>query len=223
MPPFLAWWMPAKKSVKLPIAAGRCKMQSAALCSSRAAIAWIFARSGPSADSSAESAPAQCEARILAGGHQRVQSCSGRGFCCARCLPGKQPRLQSGLQVEDLVPDRNPAARRAPGRAEHPKREVLDRELGMALSRGDPAGAPRVMRFVDQAHHRYLPSVNPKPTFPWPSAMAGKNPGSEVARTPQREIPARLGGRISGKVAEETPVGRTRETGTRQCARIPRA
>src|SRR5580704_2367246 len=53
--------------------------------------------------------------------------------------------------------------------------------------------------------------------------MAGKNPGSEIARPLQREIPARLGGRISGNVAEETPVGRAGETGTRQRARIPRA
>src|SRR5580704_2433263 len=53
--------------------------------------------------------------------------------------------------------------------------------------------------------------------------MAGKNPGSEIARTLQPEIPSRLGGRISGNVDEETPVGRAAETGTRQRARIPRA
>src|SRR5438105_6803643 len=54
MPPFLAWWMPAKKSVKLPIATGRCKVQSTALCNSWAARGSIFARSEPSADNSAE-------------------------------------------------------------------------------------------------------------------------------------------------------------------------
>src|SRR5204863_826902 len=55
----------------------------------------------------------------------------------------------------------------------------------------------------------------------WASAAAGKDAGSEIARTPEREVSARLGGRVSGKIAEESPVGRTGETGTRQCARIP--
>ena len=56
-----------------------------------------------------------------------------------------------------------------------------------------------------------------------PSAMAGKDAGREIGRTLEREIPARLGRRIAGKIAEETPLGRTGETGTRQRTRIPRA
>jgi hypothetical protein len=53
--------------------------------------------------------------------------------------------------------------------------------------------------------------------------MAGKDAGSEIGRTLEREIPARLGRRIARKIAEEPPLGRTGETGTRQRARIPRA
>ena len=96
--------------------------------------------------------PGGVEARILAAGHQRVQRCAGGRFGRARRLPGKQPRLQSGPQVEDVVADRNPAARRAAGWAEHARREVLDREFWMILSRGDPARAPRIMGFVDSTH-----------------------------------------------------------------------
>jgi len=93
MPPFLAWWMPAKKSVKLPIIAGRCKVQSAALCSSPRSERLDFGPVRAVCRQQRREAPAQCEARILAEGHQRVQTCSSRRFCSARCLSGEQPRL----------------------------------------------------------------------------------------------------------------------------------
>jgi hypothetical protein len=49
--------------------------------------------------------------------------------------------------------------------------------------------------------------------------MGGKDAGSEIGRALEREIPARLGCRIAGKIAQETPLGRTGETGTRQRTR----
>ena len=42
-------------------------------------------------------------------------------------------------QVEDLVADRDAAAGRAGERAEHAEGQVLDREIRVAVGRGDPA------------------------------------------------------------------------------------
>jgi len=88
--------------------------------------------------------------------HQRVEAGARGRFRRGRRRAGKQPGLKRGAQVENHVADRDPAARLrirhgCPGRAEHPERQVLQRKLGMAVGRGDPALARAIMGFVDHA------------------------------------------------------------------------
>ena len=91
-PPFAAWWMPAKKSVKLPIAAGRCSQQSAARCSSRSASGSALARPAPSAASSAKT-------------------------CCRNARRGSGPSAISGFSVPPEAASAAPLrlAREQPG------------------------------------------------------------------------------------------------------------
>ena len=145
--------MPAKKSVNSPIAAGRCRVHSAAGCNSRAAIPSALARSAPSAASSAETRWRNASRECGAERHQRVQGRTRGGFGRLCRLAGKQPRFQRRAEIEDHVADRDPAARRtAPRRAEHPERQVLDRKFAVAVGRGDPALPLWIMGFVDPAH-----------------------------------------------------------------------
>src|SRR5260370_37767417 len=53
--------------------------------------------------------------------------------------------------------------------------------------------------------------------------MARDDSACGVGWSWEQDISPRLGGRISGEIAEEASVGRTGETGPRQRARIPRA
>ena len=57
-------------------------------------------------------------------------------------------RLERRGEIEDLVADRDAAAGRAAGRREHAERQVLDREVGVPVGRGDPACAPSGRRSV---------------------------------------------------------------------------
>src|SRR5229473_691259 len=125
--------MPAKKSVKLPIVAGKCSQQS----------------------------PARFAARRSAERHQLVEARAGGGFRRGRCCPGEQPGLVRSAQVEDHVADRDAAARLrarrgAARRAEHPERKVLQRKLRVPVGRGHPALACAIMGLVDHAEPSLL-------------------------------------------------------------------
>src|SRR5215472_9220842 len=98
--------MPAKKSVKPPIAAGRWRVQSAASCNSRDAIPSIR---GPSVEPAASSADSR--------------------FGGAGRLSRKQTGFEPGRQVEYHIADRDPAARLAGRPAEDPEGQVLNREF----------------------------------------------------------------------------------------------
>jgi hypothetical protein len=60
------------------------------------------------------------------------------------------------LEVEDLIADGNAAARRPTLRTEDSERQILDRELRVAVRRSDPAHALGIMRLVSQSTHRIL-------------------------------------------------------------------
>src|SRR5262249_48427269 len=76
-------------------------------------------------------------------------------------LAAKQPRVETCLEIKDHVADRGAAARRLAGKAEHSKRQILDGEFGVALCRGNPAFAPRIMGLVDRGHRPSPLLVNP--------------------------------------------------------------
>ena len=60
-----------------------------------------------------------------------------------------------GLQVEDLISDRHPAARRRAFGAEHAERQVLHREIRpRRIRRGDPALPRRVVGGITLGHGR---------------------------------------------------------------------
>jgi hypothetical protein len=89
---------------------------------------------------------------------QRIERRAGRGFCGVARLAGKQPGFECGGDVEDIVADRDAAARCAPCGAEHPERQVLHREFAVLVGRGDPAARCRIMRFVERGHNRSSPA-----------------------------------------------------------------
>ena len=99
----------------------------------------------------------QRHARFAAEREQRVERRARRRL---RRLGGsavEQAELERGREIEDLVADRDAAARRASRRREHAERQVLDREVGMIVGRGDPAAPPRPMGVVD--HGCLLPGL----------------------------------------------------------------
>jgi hypothetical protein len=64
----------------------------------------------------------------------------------------QQHGLMQGAQVEDVVPDRDPATRRARKRREHAEGQVLDRKVIVALGGSDPAPQLGVMGRVEVWH-----------------------------------------------------------------------
>jgi hypothetical protein len=104
----------------------------------------------------AEALP-QRHARFAAEREQRVERRSRRRL---RRLGGsavEQAELERGREIEDLVADCDAAAGRASRRREHAERQVLDREVGVVVCRGDPAAPPRPMGVVD--HGCLLPGL----------------------------------------------------------------
>src|SRR5229473_2063458 len=167
IPPFLAWWMPAKKSVKLPIVAGRCSQQSLARCRSRPASGSALARPAPSAASSAKT----CWRKARRGGAPVEDHVADRNAAA---------RLGAG--------------RGAAGCAEHPEGQVLQRELGMQVGRGHPALACAIMGFVDHAEPSLLSrkrgtsGIEPRrgrrsANNPKPNARAMKPPTTAIMLT----------------------------------------
>src|SRR5262245_56118565 len=87
-------------------------------------------------------AAAERDACLVAEREQRVERRAGSGLGGACRLPIEQAELERRGEIEDVVPDRDAAAGSAARRAEHAERQVLDREVGVLMGRGDPA-APR--------------------------------------------------------------------------------
>ncbi len=92
---------------------------------------------------------AQGHARFGTEREQRIERGTGRGLRGGGRCAGEQAEFDRGGEIENLVADRDAAARRAALRAEYAKRQVLDREVGMLVRRSDPAAPARRMGFVD--------------------------------------------------------------------------
>lgn len=108
--------------------------------------------------------PAQGSTRAGAERQQRVQGLARSRFRRYSRFTRKKSRCERRRNIENHVPDRDPAPRRPARGAENPERQVLDRKLAMVIGRGDPALAPRVVGFIDRAHPR---SPNPQaPNLP---------------------------------------------------------
>ena len=85
--------------------------------------------------------------------HQRIERRARRGSSGLFRLAGEQLCSKCRLQIEDLVPDRNAAARRAPSGAEYAQWQILDRKFRVTVRRSDPARALGIMRLVSQSIH----------------------------------------------------------------------
>ena len=75
---------------------------------------------------------------------------SGERLPLVRGSIGQQPPYPA--EVEDQVADRDTGTRMAARRREDTERQILDREIGMAVRGFDPAQTRRIMRLVDPAH-----------------------------------------------------------------------
>ena len=148
--------MPAKKSVKPPIAVGSCIVHTAAACSSGVSSPAIFACSGVARGEQRREPPAERDARSSAQRHQRVEGRPRGSLGRLRGLPAEHPGGERRRQVENHLADRHPATRCAAGWAEDPKRQVLDREFAVSAGRSDPALAPDIVSFVDGAHRGFV-------------------------------------------------------------------
>jgi len=88
-------------------------------------------------------------ARTGAKREQRIEPLPAGRVRCPLRLAGEHARLAGHLEVEDVVPDRDAAARPLPCLAVDAERQVLDREIRMAVGAFDPAPALHVMGCVD--------------------------------------------------------------------------
>ncbi len=82
---------------------------------------------------------------------QRIERIAARGLGGEPGVALEQARLGGGSEVENLVPDRDAAARALARRAEHAERQVLDREIRVRIGRGDPTAPRRGVRVVGHA------------------------------------------------------------------------
>ena len=91
----------------------------------------------------------QGEPRLAAEREQRVQGRAGRGLrgLCGAAV--EQAEFQRRGKVEDVIADRDAAARAAARRREHAQRQVLDREVDVMVRRGDPTAPPGCMGLID--------------------------------------------------------------------------
>src|SRR5262249_26221792 len=85
---------------------------------------------------------AERDARLAAEREQRVERRAAGSLGGSRGEPVEQAELERRGEVEGVVPDRDAATGSAARRGEHTERQVLDREVGVLIGRGDPA-APR--------------------------------------------------------------------------------
>src|SRR5579871_6842400 len=123
---------------------------------------------------------AQCRARAGAKRHQRVQRRAGRRLGRAARFAGKQPRFERSGDVKDHIADRDAAAGRAAGRAEHSERQVLDRKLAVAIGRSHPAVPADVVGLVDGGHD---PSLVPRREMRRSSEFMGGRRAANDCRT----------------------------------------
>ena len=103
--------MPAKKSVKLPIAAGRCSVQSAAWCRMRPACGLALSAGAPVSASNANTCLRKARRAAGPRASSGLSVVAGGGFRGIARLAGKQPGFERGGDVEDVVADRDAAAR----------------------------------------------------------------------------------------------------------------
>ena len=97
---------------------------------------------------------AQGPARARTKRQQRVQSVGPAAASAAcRASPSSSPRGKSAARSRISSPIATPPRGPPPGGLNTPKRQVLDREVGMAVGRGDPAAAFGIVRGVG---HRIL-------------------------------------------------------------------
>ncbi len=68
----------------------------------------------------------------------------------------EQPGIVQRTEVEDVVPDRDPAPGRARKRAEHAERQVLDWEVGVSVAARHPGAERRVVGVVERRGHGLL-------------------------------------------------------------------
>ena len=83
--------------------------------------------------------------------HEAVECRAGGRFRRIARGAGEYLRRAARGEIEDRVPDGDPAARAAARWAEHAEGQVLDREIGMSVGGGDPAPLFGVVRRV--GHH----------------------------------------------------------------------
>src|SRR4029453_8987630 len=96
----------------------------------------------------AESA-AQRAARLAAEREQGIERGAGGGLRGLRGEAVEQLKLERGCKIENVVADRDAAACGAAGWGEHAERQVLDREVGVPVRRGDPGAPLRSVSLVD--------------------------------------------------------------------------
>jgi len=86
---------------------------------------------------------------IIEGLHELERRAKRSALRGLRGKAAEEAKLQRRREIEDFVPDRDTAARSAARRREHAKRQVLDREFGMLVRRGDPAASLGAVRIID--------------------------------------------------------------------------
>ena len=85
----------------------------------------------------------QRKPRVAPKRKYRIQLRAGRGPRGVGSETVEQSEFERRGEIKDVVPDGDAATGRAAGWREHAEREVLDREVGMMVRRGNPASPPR--------------------------------------------------------------------------------
>ena len=123
----------------------------------------------PCGASASEQVP-ECQPQRRAGGgregQQRVQHRPRGGAGREGGLAVEQPGREYRRQVEDPLADRNAAARRLPGAAEHAIGQVLQRKVATRVGALDPAPPGGIVAAV-QVRQRRTYAV-------WPSTGCGR-------------------------------------------------
>jgi len=104
---------------------------------------------------------AQGAARTGAQREKRIEAASRSGAGRLFGETGKEAGFERGAEIQNLVADGDPAAPRPVQRAKDAERQILDREIGMAVAGLDPAQPVRIMRLVDYV----------SPGYAFPNAM----------------------------------------------------
>ena len=71
-----------------------------------------------------------------------------RGLDSTGGLARQQSGCEQGRQIEYMLADRNPCARRATVRRENPKRKVLNRKIWVIVGTGYPRAQSRIVGLI---------------------------------------------------------------------------